>query len=154
MKSDKLSRYLTIFLATGAYTGYCPIASGTAGTLAGVALYFLLPQDPKLYLLSILVCFVIGSVAAHKSENIFNQKDSGLIVIDEIVGYFVSMFALPATWGWIWGAFFLFRIFDIIKPPPAAQCERIPGGLGVMADDLFAGIYTNIVLQIIRCYLK
>lgn len=150
MNFNKISTHLIIFFATGIYTGYSPIASGTVGTLIGIAVYYLLPyQNPTLYFFITLLCFWSGCWIAHEAEIIFDQKDSGLIVIDEIVGFLVSMFALPATWKWVLAAFFIFRLLDILKPRPAVQCERIRGGLGVMADDLVAGIYTNLILQLI-----
>ncbi len=151
MTNNRLSTQVIIFLASGAYTGFSPLASGTVGTLVGVAIYFFLPRhNPALYLLIILLSFLAGCWISHKAELIFEQKDSGRIVIDEIVGFFLVMFAIPAKWEWLLGGFLLFRFFDIVKPTPAHQCENLPGGLGVMADDLVAGLYTNLILQLIH----
>ncbi len=155
LKHNKLTTQLIIFLASGAYTGFSPIASGTVGSLAGIAIYLFFPhKDLALYLLLTLLFSIAGCWISQQAEIIFDKKDSGKIVIDEIAGFFIAMFALPATWKWIAAGFFIFRFFDIIKPPPAAQCENIPGGAGVMADDLMAGIYTNIVLQTIYFFFR
>jgi len=151
LTNSKWFTQLIVFLASGAYTGFSPLASGTVGTLVGVAIYFLLPRhNPALYLLIILFSFLAGCWLSHKAELIFNQKDSGRIVIDEIVGFFLVMFAIPAGWEWVVGGFLLYRFFDIVKPPPARQFEKLPGGLGVMADDMMAGLYSNLILQLIH----
>lgn len=151
MTNNKLSTQLIIFCASGAYTGFSPIASGTVGTLIGVGIYFLLPRhSPALYLFITLLFFLAGWWLSEKAETIFGQKDSGRIVIDEIVGFFMAMFLIPARWEWIFLGFLLFRLFDILKTPPARQCEELSGGLGVMADDIVAGVYANLVLQLIR----
>lgn len=149
MKKNKFYTQLIIFLASGAYTGFSPIASGTVGSLVGIAIYFLLPaHNPSLYLLITLLFFLAGSWISNEAEIIFGQKDSGRIVIDEIAGFFVAVFALPSEWPWLLAGFLMFRIADIIKPPPARNCEKISGGIGVMADDIIAGLYTNLFLQL------
>ncbi len=152
---NKVSRAVVLFIAQGAYSGKSPIVPGTAGTIVGVLLYLgarslsFIPYG----ILCILLCG-IGTWAAGEAESILGQKDSPSIVIDEIAGYLIAMFMVPAGWGFIAAGFFLFRIFDILKPWPLFQLQDIHGGLGVMLDDIGAGIYTNIVLQVGAHFIK
>ena len=93
----------------------------------------------------VLACLIAG-----RAEEIFGEHDSSKIVLDEVLGMIATMFLNPLGWGWLLGGFLLFRLFDIIKPFPASVIDRrMPGGPGVMLDDLFAGIYANIVLRIL-----
>jgi len=140
---------ILLFIAQGAYSGYMPIAPGTAGTVVGVLLYlFLRDLDPVWYCAACTAVFVTGSRAADRAEAILGQKDSPSIVIDEIAGFLIAMFLIPFTRGNVAAGFILFRAFDIVKPWPLKRLEHIPGGPGVMMDDLGAGVYTNIVLQV------
>jgi phosphatidylglycerophosphatase A len=112
-------------------------------------LYLLLPyQQPQLYLVLSLLFIAAAIWLAHKAEVIFDAKDSRRIVIDEIVGFLLAMFLLPPSWGYILAAFFIYRAFDVVKPPPTRRLENLPGGFGVVLDDVMAGIYTNLVLQV------
>jgi phosphatidylglycerophosphatase A len=146
---NRVSRAIVLFIAEGAYVGRSPVAPGTAGTLVGVLLYLgLRGAGPFLYtVLTILLC-TVGIWTAGRAEIILNKKDSTSIVIDEIAGYLIAMFMVPAGWGFIAAGFFLFRLFDIVKPWPLYGLQEINGGLGVMLDDIGAGAYTNIALQI------
>ncbi len=146
--------YLIIFLVTGAYSGFSPVASGTAGTLVGVLVYFLLPVQTCSYTWCLLLITGASFWLSQKGEIIFDKPDDGHIVIDEIVGFLVAMYALPATWGYILGAFFLFRVFDVIKPPPIQYIEGLPGGFGVVLDDVIAGVYANLLLQLFRIIVR
>ncbi len=147
----KINTHLIVFLASGVYTGYSPFASGTVGTLVGIPLYLMLPhRQPPLYLILTLLFIGAAIRLSHKAEIIFDAHDSGRIVIDEIAGFLVAMFLLPASWGYILAAFFIFRAFDVAKPPPVRYLEKLPGGYGVVLDDVMAGIYTNLVLQLWR----
>jgi phosphatidylglycerophosphatase A len=147
---DKIQK----MIATLGFVGFMPIAPGTWGT--GIALIFVyilgfagLLNDLMLILIGVPL-FFIGTYAASRTEMILG-KDSGHIVIDEFVGYMVTMLFLPKTLPWLIAGFFVFRFFDVVKPPPVRQAERaIKGGLGVMFDDVLAGIYSNIVLQLFR----
>lgn len=136
-------------LATVGFVGYAPVAPGTFGTLFAALLVALVsPSSPVLIALTAVV-IVLGVVSAGEAERAFGVKDPGRVVIDEVAGYMVSVLFLPLTAGYLVAAFFLFRFFDIIKPPPIRKLERgLKGGLGVVADDLMAGLYTNIVLQL------
>ncbi len=148
-------RTLKIFLATGAYTGYVPRAPGTAGAALGLILGRLLfapiwERSPAAFAMLFGVVFAVSCVVAGSAEKIFGQHDSAHIVLDEIIGMIAAMFLIPGSWAWMAGCFALFRFFDIIKPWPANRLDRVDGGAGVMLDDLAAGIYANVVLQILR----
>lgn len=149
MKSFK--NMLILFLAQGAFTGRFPVAPGTAGTVAAVLIYFFVHGlSSSAYAMVCLVVVIIGIWAAGRAEDILGKKDSPSIVVDEIAGYLISMFFLPATLGYVAAGFCLFRFFDIVKPWPIAGLQKLHGGVGVMLDDIAAGIYTNAVLQLVR----
>jgi phosphatidylglycerophosphatase A len=141
------------FLATGFYSGFSPIVPGTAGSLVGLLIY-LIPGVEYIFILGPLTIlfFFIGIFTSARVEKQIGE-DPSIVVIDEIVGMWISLFFLPKKFAIYLGAFVLFRIFDIIKPSPARQVERYKGGWGIMLDDVFAGIYANIVMQIILIIL-
>ena len=93
---------------------------------------------------------IVGTWAAHQGERALGEKDPGAIVIDEVAGMALSVVALPQTWGVLLAAFVLFRVFDVLKPYPANALQRLPGGPGVMLDDLVAGLYALLVLLATR----
>jgi phosphatidylglycerophosphatase A len=137
-------------IATFFYVGYFPYAPGTLGTLAAVPLYYLVSGLPYYFYIPFTVLFIILSVwAAGVAEDIFGEKDPGLIVADEVSGYLITMLFIPFSLTNLVIGFFLFRFFDIVKPPPSRQAESLSGGLGVVMDDVMSGIYANIALQII-----
>ena len=147
---NKFSEYLSTLFGIG----YFPKAPGTAGTLFAALLYFVLPdtwfygwQISILALIAILVGSVISVFFISKAEEGLGH-DNGKIVLDEFWGYFIAVLFLPKTLIIIVAAFVLFRIFDILKPEPVNALQKLPKGWGVMADDIMAGIYANIVLQI------
>ena len=145
-----LRRGLILFLAQGAWSGRSPFAPGTAGTMVAVFLYLLLAGLPAAWYLS--ACAAVTGIAiwiADEAERMLGRKDDGSIVIDEIAGYLVSMALVPAGWLFIAAGFFLFRVFDIIKPFPARRLQDLHGGPGIVLDDIAAGVYTNIVLRVI-----
>ncbi len=124
-----------------------PFAPGTFGSAAGFIFVFLLKPGDNALLLFSLCLFLTGWLTAHHAEKVL-VKDSSHIVIDELCGYLISTVFLPRSTGYLFAAFILFRIFDIVKPPPVRNAEkRIPGGAGVMMDDILAGLYANICLQ-------
>jgi phosphatidylglycerophosphatase A len=154
MSMSKIRDNIILFIAQGAYSGRAPVAPGTAGTAAGVLLYLALQDLGALrYGIACLAVIALGVGAAGRADQLFGTKDNRTIVIDEIAGYLVSMLLVPATWQYVTAAFFLFRAFDIFKPFPLRRLEGLPGGWGVMLDDIGAGVYTNIVLQIARSVL-
>jgi phosphatidylglycerophosphatase A len=138
-----------MFLATGGYVGYAPFASGTFGSLVGLPIVFGLSKTSGAVALVSVIALTLGAVwVAHRAEKALNAKDPGCIVIDEIAGMCVTMLFIPLTLATGLAGFFLFRLFDVIKPPPIRQMERmLPGGWGVVMDDVAAGIMANIVLR-------
>ncbi len=144
-----------LFVAEGAYSGRSPLAPGTAGTAVGVMLYLLLKGLPLAWYLPVCVAVAgLGIWAAGEAEKLLGKKDAQSIVIDEIAGYLVSMVLVPPGWKFIAAGFCLFRFFDIVKPWPLRRLQDLRGGLGVMLDDIGAGVYTNMVLQITVVLLK
>ncbi|MCX6565520.1 MAG: phosphatidylglycerophosphatase A [Candidatus Aminicenantes bacterium] len=135
--------------------GYFPIAPGTFASLETALIYGVaarwLPLLP--YLLILAAVFLIGTAAADSTARILKQKDPRPIVIDEVVGQGIALFYAPPGWEWIAGGFFLFRVFDVFKPWPIRLLERLPGGWGIMADDVLAGVFSALVLQGIRWIL-
>jgi len=135
-------------IATLGFIGYLPIAPGTFGTFAALVFFALLKPTIPVHISLIIFVTAIGVIASSKAEEILNEKDSSHIVIDEFVGYALSILLLPHTLSFLAASFLLFRVFDILKPPPIRWIERtFPGGYGVMADDLVAGVYTNLVMR-------
>ena len=130
-------------LAFGFGSGLAPVAPGTAGTLVGIPFFMLLSQLPlAAYLLLTLVMFVIGVRVCDVCSRDLGVHDHGGIVWDEIVGYLVTMIAVPFAWQWILSGFLLFRLFDIFKPWPIRWFDRrVKGGFGIMVDDLIAGLF-------------
>ena len=141
------------FIATGIYSGYSPVASGTAGSLVGL-LFYAIPGMERTMTLAIVttIMFFIGSVTSGEMERIHGE-DPSIVVIDEIVGMWISLLFLPKGIIVALLAFLFFRAYDIVKPPPARQSERIPHGWGIMLDDVFAAIYANISVQIIIYFI-
>ena len=142
-----LSR-LALLLATGLGSGYSPLVPGTAGSLVGLLLFVpahsLAP--PALVSLTGLV-ILVGVVSAGHVARLVGRKDPSLVVIDEVAGMWVSLLFLPLTPLTALGGFVLFRILDVVKPFPARRLEHLPGGLGIVCDDLMAGAYANLLLR-------
>lgn len=137
------------FLAFGLGSGAAPKAPGTFGTLAAVPLYLLLePLSATIYALVLLVTFLIGIYLCGKTSADMGVHDHGGIVWDEFVGYWITMFLAPAGWLWIVLGFILFRFFDIVKPWPIGWADKhVSGGLGIMLDDVLAGVMAFVCLQ-------
>jgi phosphatidylglycerophosphatase A len=136
--------------ATWFGSGLSPIVPGTAGTLATVPLVLLLwwVGSVPLHLAVTAVIAIVGLWAAGDPERRYGRKDPGAIVIDETAGYLVATVAFPLTAWHLLATFVLFRAFDIVKPWPAGRLERLPGAYGIMIDDLFAGLYANLLLRL------
>jgi phosphatidylglycerophosphatase A len=147
-------KHFFLFLAAGFGAGYVPMAPGTAGTVVAIPIFLLLSSIPSpLYELTILTFFFFASWISGEAQTCWGKKDHPRIVIDEIVGYLITMLWLPKTTLFIILGFFLFRFFDIVKPPPIRLLEKVEGGYGVVLDDVLAGVYANIILQITRLIL-
>jgi phosphatidylglycerophosphatase A len=136
-------------IATLGFVGYLPVAPGTWGSIAALLFVFAVPLTVPVYLLFTAAGVLIGIIASDAAEKIIGETDSGHIIIDEFTGFLVSVFFLPHTYGYLIAGFLLFRIFDILKPFPIRTVEKaLKGGAGIMGDDILAGIFTNIVLQV------
>ena len=140
-----------LFIATCGYVGYVPVAPGTAGSIAGLALYgaagLLGGTQVEIGVLAVVLAVGVWSSAA--SERHLGVTDPGVIVIDEVAGMLITLLALQPTWGGVLAGFLAFRFFDVVKPFPARWAERLPGGWGVMADDVIAGLYAHLVLRLL-----
>ena len=142
-------------LAFGFGSGLAPKAPGTFGTLAAVPLYWLIAQlAPGLYALALVVAFVLGVWICGMASRQLQVHDHPGIVWDEFVGYWITMFALPIDWIWALAGFVAFRFFDIIKPWPIGWLDkRVGGGLGIMIDDVVAGVMACALLHLALWWL-
>lgn len=142
---------LAVFIASFGYVGRAPVASGTFGSAAGLVVYAALRWFNLTHLeLPIIVgLFVVGVWAASRTARHLGRTDPGLVVVDEVVGMLISVALLQVTVTGAIVAFFAFRVLDIIKPFPAAQSERLHGGLGIMMDDVFAGVYAHLIMRLL-----
>lgn len=131
------------------YLGHSPFMPGTIGSLGGLIVFFFVRINDILYAFSILFLFTLGVLFAGEAEKVYRRKDPAMIVIDEACGMLLALFFVPFNLYSVILGFFLFRIFDILKPFPAKRLERLTGSLGIMFDDIVAALYTNIILQII-----
>jgi phosphatidylglycerophosphatase A len=149
-----MTRAIIIFLATGAYSGFVPFAPGTAGSVVGLVLarggFGWFGAHYWLAAAAFAVAFVAGCAIAQRAETLLGEHDSSHIVLDEVMGMIATMFLNPLDWVHLAIGFLLFRLFDIVKVFPANFIDRsVPGGTGVMLDDLAAAIYANIALRIV-----
>jgi phosphatidylglycerophosphatase A len=136
-------------IATLGFIGYIPLAPGTFGSLTACVLFILLKPSLIVHIMILLFLIPIGVIASHYAEILLKDKDSSHIVIDEFCGYFLSVLFLPSGALYLFSAFFLFRFFDILKPFPIRKIGSVlGGGKGIMADDITAALYTNLILQI------
>jgi phosphatidylglycerophosphatase A len=138
----------TKLFASAVFSGYSPVASGTVGSAVALLFYFI-PGFESFTIIgpSILIVFLGGIKAGAAMEKRYGH-DPAEVTIDEVLGMWISLLLLPKIIFIVIAAFFIFRFFDIIKPFPARKFDAMHGGLGIMMDDVIAGIYTNIVLQI------
>lgn len=141
-------RYL---LAYGFGSGLLPRMPGTFGTIAAVPFYLLLAQlHFAAYVVAVVLLFGLGVYVCDRVARELNQQDPGAIVFDEFVGLWIALFLLPTGWYWLLTGIVLFRIFDILKPWPVGWLDRnLKGGLGIMADDVAAGVYAFACLQLL-----
>ena len=143
-----MKNFILKTIATLGPVGYLPLAPGTWATLVTLAAIVLLKPATPLYIALTAIVTVIGIISSHEAERLLGRKDPGHVVIDEVAGYLVSMAFLPRTPGYLMASFVLFRFFDITKPPPLRKLQDLPGGWGIMVDDILAGVYTNLILQL------
>lgn len=140
---------VTKILSTFFYIGYLPLIPGTFGSLAGIVLFYLIKANVLNYTLFTLAVIVIGFLVCGKSEKAMQKNDPRYIVIDEVSGMLLSLMFIPYDIKFVIIAFILFRILDTLKPYPAGCLERLKGSIGIMSDDLIAGLYTNLILQVV-----
>ena len=145
---------IAVFVATFGYVGYAPVAPGTFGSAAGLALFVLLRAIgvPWLEPVVIVALFVAGTWAGNVAERYFGGIDPGPVVIDEVLGMLVTLMFVPVSWAGALLGFLLFRVLDIVKPWPARQMENLHGGVGVMADDAMAAVYGNVLMWLAVWY--
>jgi len=145
-----------LFLSSNAGLGYAPVASGTFGTLAGIPLFFLLAHlPPFLYGVTWVALLFLSFWVADYAGKFYGTADDGRIVIDELVGYLVTVAFLPFSWTAAIAGFFIFRFFDIAKIPPASWFDKkMKNGYGVVLDDVVAGIYGAVALRLILPWLE
>jgi phosphatidylglycerophosphatase A len=140
---------LGVLLATAGGIGRVPVAPGTAGSAAGLLVYLLTMDWPAAWQIALCAGIaLLGTWASGVAAERFGDKDPGPVVIDEVAGQLLTLLLVPVSLAGAITGFFVFRLFDIIKPWPANRLEALPGGIGVMADDLMAAVYGNIVLRI------
>jgi phosphatidylglycerophosphatase A len=141
---------IALALSTFGYVGFFPIAPGTAGSLAALALYALVRWvgDPLIEIATIFVVFAAGVWAATRTEAVLGTTDPGPVVIDEVLGMLVTLAGLPLSLSGVIVGFVLFRVLDIVKPFPAGRLEQAPQGWGIMLDDLMAGVYGHLALRL------
>ncbi|MFA5311118.1 MAG: phosphatidylglycerophosphatase A [Candidatus Omnitrophota bacterium] len=136
-------------LSTFFYVGYLPLIPGTFASLAGILVYILIQGYALNHALVALLITITGFLVSGPAEKAMQRKDPPCIVIDEVAGMLLSLLFLPYDIRIVALAFILFRLLDTLKPYPAGPLEKLKAGAGIMADDLIAGIYTNIILQVV-----
>jgi phosphatidylglycerophosphatase A len=145
---------LAVLIATAGGAGWTPIAPGTVASALTAVLLWIVPFSRSGLLVFLVVVTIAGTWAAHEAERAIGAKDPGAIVIDEVAGMTLSVLMLPLTASVIFTAFLFFRLFDVVKPFPANVAQRLPGGLGVMVDDLIAGIYAWAAVNVLFAALR
>jgi len=151
MSVKKTWQRAALILATGFGSGYFPIAPGTAGSAAAIPIYFALVHANHWIYGAVLVAFTaLAILAAGVAETHVGRKDPGVIVVDEMAGMLLTLFLVPFSLTAVAIGFVVFRISDVIKPFPGRRCEKLPGGWGIVLDDLVAGLYANLCLQLLR----
>jgi phosphatidylglycerophosphatase A len=143
-------RRFGLFIATCGYLGYVPVAPGTFGSAAGLAVFYAIRASGSapVEAAAIVLLFLIGMWSATEAEQVLGV-DPGPVVIDEVAGMLMTLAFLPVTPAGAVVGFLLFRVLDVFKPWPARGFESLPGGLGVMADDGMAGIYGNLIMRLL-----
>jgi phosphatidylglycerophosphatase A len=142
-------RRLGLFVATCGYLGYVPVAPGTFGSALGLGVFFAVRSTGSvaLEIAVVILVFVLGLWSGTIAEHHFGGIDPGPVVLDEVLGMLITLALLPVNMTGAIVGFIVFRVLDVLKPWPSAQFERLPGGLGVMADDAMAAIYGNLLMR-------
>ncbi|MDP8260784.1 MAG: phosphatidylglycerophosphatase A [Candidatus Kappaea frigidicola] len=135
------------------HIGYIPLGGGSVAALAALILYVMIAKSFLLYLVITLAVNIIGLLLVKKSEEIYNEEDPPRVVIDEVGGMLLAFFLIPATPLFLISGYIIFRLLDIVKPFPANYLEHHTGSYGIMLDDIMAGIYTCIILHLIKLFV-
>ncbi len=143
---------IVLIVSSFFYLGYSPIAPGTVGTLGGVFIYglekyFHLNLGIELFI--IFFIFILGVFVSSQTEKFLNKKDPSEVVIDEVMGFLITMFMIPFSWTALVVGFIFNRILDIWKPFPVRQSQILPGGWGIMVDDVISSVYANLLLRVV-----
>jgi len=153
---NKSTSKIILFFVTGFYVGYFPRLPGTAGTLVAIPFSLginrMASVSLPLALLTLVTAISCAIWLSTRGAVILGQRDPGIIVIDEIVGFMIANFGAPPSVAIVTLAFVLFRFFDIMKPFPMSKLEKLPGGAGIVLDDVMAGLYTFLVLRLILAW--
>jgi phosphatidylglycerophosphatase A len=146
---------LAYFIATAGFVGRFPVAPGTAGSVAGLALYALIRLfgRPEIEAAALVLTLVLGLWSAQVAERLLGGKDPGPVVIDEVLGILITLAFLDVNFLGGFIGFLLFRLFDVIKPYPAGRLEHLPGGFGVMMDDAMAALYSHAAMRLLIAFL-
>lgn len=142
-------KHLIRIISSFFYLGYVPFAPGTAGSLGALCLYFLVRESFVAHTIALVIVIIVGFLISAPAERLFGEKDSPRIVIDEVAGMLLALWALKLDLVLVIVGFFIFRVLDATKVYPSNKLEKLPGSWGVMSDDLCAGLYTNLVLQLV-----
>lgn len=142
------------WLAAGLGSGFSPLAPGTMGSLAGLLAFLPLARLPLIVTLGVVASVtLVGVWASTHVTRLLQKKDPGVVVIDEVVGMWITLLAVTPTAPSFLVGFVLFRLMDVVKPWPARRLEALPSGWGIMADDVMAGVYANAALRLLRFLL-
>ena len=151
MMADPAQNRALMMLATLGPVGFFKPAPGSWGSAAAVVLAAILAMlSPWLLEIATLLVCLLGVLAAGRYQTVTSRHDAPEVVIDEVAGQWIALLAVPLDWRWYLLAFLLFRLFDIVKPGPVRMAENLPGGIGVMADDIVAGVLAATCLLLIR----
>ncbi len=144
-----IRNFPSVVISTFFFIGYLPFVPGTFGSIAGLFLFYLIKNNILLQLGVTVLVIVLGFLTSGAAERFYAKKDVRFIVIDEVGGMLLSLLFLPQDLKFVIAAFLLFRLLDTFKPYPAYSLQRIKGSAGVMMDDIVAGLYTNLILQVV-----
>ena len=143
-----LLRRIGVFIATCAYVGYAPVAPGTFGSAIGLAVFYVVrhQRSTTVEVAVIVALAAVGLWSATEAEHHFGGIDPGPVVIDEVIGMLITLAFIPVNMAGAIVAFLIFRFLDVVKPWPARRLEQLPGGFGVVLDDIMAGVYGNVMM--------
>lgn len=148
-----VSERIVTFVTTFCYLGYAKGAPGTISCLGGVILYLFIRENIALYVGVTTILLILGFAMSGTAEDIFRRRDARQIVIDDVCGLLIALFLIPFSYKNLIVVFLLFRVIDIFKPFPIKRAEALSGSLGIMADDILAGIYANLLFRLALHFL-